>query len=58
MTRPADKSSPDGTLRPYWMLEPLKPAPEFYRLGGEVRFAELELPGTSRLHWQTQLDYE
>ena len=32
MTRPADKYSPDGTRRPYWMLRPLKPAPEFYRL--------------------------
>jgi anaerobic selenocysteine-containing dehydrogenase len=32
MTRPADKHSPDGTRRPYWMLRPLKPAREFYRL--------------------------
>ena len=32
MTRPADKFSPDGTRRPYWMLRPLKPAREFYRL--------------------------
>jgi anaerobic selenocysteine-containing dehydrogenase len=32
MTRPADKYSPDGTRRPYWMLRPLKPAKEFYRL--------------------------
>jgi anaerobic selenocysteine-containing dehydrogenase len=31
-TRPADKFSPDGTRRPYWMLRPLKPAREFYRL--------------------------
>ncbi len=31
-TRPADKHSPDGTRRPYWMLRPLKPAREFYRL--------------------------
>jgi hypothetical protein len=35
MTRPADKFSPDGTRRPYWMLRPLKPAREFYRLPGE-----------------------
>ena len=32
MTRPADKHSPDGTRRPYWMLRPLKPAREFYKL--------------------------
>ncbi len=32
MTRPADQHSPDGTRRPYWMLRPLKPAKEFYRL--------------------------
>ncbi len=32
LTRPADKFSPDGTRRPYWMLRPLKPAREFYRL--------------------------
>ncbi|HKS29202.1 MAG TPA: molybdopterin-dependent oxidoreductase, partial [Pyrinomonadaceae bacterium] len=25
-TRPADKFSPDGTRRPYWLLRPLKPA--------------------------------
>jgi anaerobic selenocysteine-containing dehydrogenase len=31
MTRPADKFSPDGTRRPYWMLRPLKPAREFYK---------------------------
>jgi anaerobic selenocysteine-containing dehydrogenase len=32
MTRPADKYSPDQTRRPYWMLRPLKPAREFYKL--------------------------
>jgi len=32
MTRPADKYSPDRTRRPYWMLRPLKPAREFYKL--------------------------
>jgi anaerobic selenocysteine-containing dehydrogenase len=32
MTRPADQFSPDGTRRPYWMLRPLKPAREFYKL--------------------------
>lgn len=31
-TRPADKHSPDGMRRPYWMLRPLKPAREFYQL--------------------------
>ena len=31
-TRPADKFSPDGTRRPYWMLRPLKPARQFYSL--------------------------
>jgi anaerobic selenocysteine-containing dehydrogenase len=35
MTRPADKYSPDGTRRPYWMLRPLKPAREFYKLPKE-----------------------
>ena len=32
MTRPADKFSPDGTRRPYWMLRPLKPQREWYKL--------------------------
>jgi anaerobic selenocysteine-containing dehydrogenase len=32
LTRPADTYSPDGTRRPYWLLRPLKPAREFYRL--------------------------
>ncbi len=31
-TRPADRFSPDGTRRPYWLLRPLKPAREVYRL--------------------------
>jgi anaerobic selenocysteine-containing dehydrogenase len=39
MTRPADTYSPDRTRRPYWMLRPLKPAREYYKLpeenGGE-----------------------
>jgi anaerobic selenocysteine-containing dehydrogenase len=34
-TRPADEHSPDGTRRPYWLLRPLKPAREFYRLPDE-----------------------
>jgi anaerobic selenocysteine-containing dehydrogenase len=36
-TRPADEFSPDGTRRPYWLLRPLKPAREFYRLPEEVK---------------------
>ena len=35
MARPADQYSPDGTRRPYWMLRPLKPAREFYKLPDE-----------------------
>jgi hypothetical protein len=30
--RPAERVSPDGTRRPYWLLRPLKPAREAYRL--------------------------
>ncbi len=33
-TRPARTHSPDGTRRPYWMLRPLKPAREVYKLPG------------------------
>jgi hypothetical protein len=31
-TRPASTHSPDGTRRPYWMLRPLKPARDVYKL--------------------------
>jgi anaerobic selenocysteine-containing dehydrogenase len=31
-TRPATLHSPDGTRRPYWMLRPLKPSREVYKL--------------------------
>lgn len=31
-TRPAEQHSPNGERRPYWMLRPLKPAREFYKL--------------------------
>jgi anaerobic selenocysteine-containing dehydrogenase len=31
-TRPAALHSPDGTRRPYWLLRPLKPARDVYRL--------------------------
>ncbi len=32
MTRPADRVSPDGTRRPYWLLRPVRPVREAYRL--------------------------
>jgi hypothetical protein len=32
LTRRADLVSPDGTRRPYWLLRPLKPSREAYRL--------------------------
>jgi hypothetical protein len=31
-TRPADRVSPDGTRRPYWLMRPLRPTREAYRL--------------------------
>ena len=31
-TRPASRYSPDGTRRPYWMMRPLKPSRETYKL--------------------------
>lgn len=31
-TRPATTHSPDGTRRPYWLLRPLKPSKDAYRL--------------------------
>jgi anaerobic selenocysteine-containing dehydrogenase len=34
-TRPADTHSPDNTRRPYWLLRPLKPAREVFRLPDE-----------------------
>ena len=36
-TRPASAHSPDGTRRPYWMLRPLKPSREVYKLPKEQR---------------------
>jgi anaerobic selenocysteine-containing dehydrogenase len=33
-TRPASRVSPDGTRRPYWMMRPLKPSRETYKLPG------------------------
>lgn len=32
MTRPANVHSPDGTRRPYWLMRPLKPSREVFRL--------------------------
>jgi hypothetical protein len=32
LTRPADRHSPDGSRRPYWLMRPLKPAPAVYKL--------------------------
>lgn len=32
LTRPADRFSPDRTRRPYWLLRPLKPSREVYKL--------------------------
>jgi anaerobic selenocysteine-containing dehydrogenase len=37
LARPADRHSPDGTRRPYWLLRPLKPAREAYRLPTQER---------------------
>ena len=33
-TRPAAQYSPDGTRRPYWLLRPLKPGRDAYKLRG------------------------
>lgn len=32
LTRPADRYSPDGTRRPYWLLRPVRPERDAYRL--------------------------
>ncbi len=32
LTRPADRYSPDGTRRPSWLMRPLRPAKDAYRL--------------------------
>jgi len=32
LTRPADKFSPDGTRRPFWLARPLKPVKDAYKL--------------------------
>ncbi len=40
LTRPADRHSPDGSRRPYWLMRPLKPAREVYRLPARERPAD------------------
>jgi anaerobic selenocysteine-containing dehydrogenase len=35
-TRPAEKVSPDGMRRPYWLSRPLKPTKEAYKLSSPV----------------------
>ena len=35
LTRPADTASPDGMRRPYWLMRPLKPGRDVYRLPEE-----------------------
>ncbi len=35
MTRDAARHSPDGTRRPYWLMRPLKPSRDSYRLAEE-----------------------
>ena len=36
LARPAGRYSPDGTRRPYWLLRPLKPGRETYKLPGST----------------------
>ncbi|HSK15309.1 MAG TPA: molybdopterin dinucleotide binding domain-containing protein [Gaiellaceae bacterium] len=36
LTRPAPEVSPDGSRRPYWLLRPLKPPRDAYRLAEEA----------------------
>ncbi len=42
MTRPAPQHSPDGTRRPYWLMRPLKPAREVFRLPDEQELVGVE----------------
>ena len=37
LARPAAHHSPDGTRRPYWLLRPLKPGREVYKLPGAAK---------------------
>jgi anaerobic selenocysteine-containing dehydrogenase len=36
-TRPADRHSPDGTRRPWWLMRPLRPTRDAYQLGSPTR---------------------
>jgi hypothetical protein len=36
LTRRADRHSPDGTRRPYWLMRPLKPGRDVFRLPTEA----------------------
>ena len=40
MARPADRVSPDGTRRPYWLMRPLKPDKDVFRLPPSRRSAQ------------------
>ncbi len=40
LTKPADRHSPDGSRRPYWLIRPLKPAREVYDLPAATRDAD------------------
>jgi anaerobic selenocysteine-containing dehydrogenase len=42
LAHPADKYSPDRTRRPFWLLRPLKPAREFFRLPEEQELVEAD----------------
>jgi anaerobic selenocysteine-containing dehydrogenase len=44
LARRADQHSPDGTRRPYWLMRPLKPAHEAYRLPAGAAPADGEGP--------------
>jgi len=46
LTRRADRVSPDGTRRPYWLLRPLRPSPQAYLLPQE---GETQPKGTTQL---------
>jgi anaerobic selenocysteine-containing dehydrogenase len=41
-TRPADTHSPDRTRRPHWLMRPLKPAREFFRLPEEQELVSVD----------------
>jgi anaerobic selenocysteine-containing dehydrogenase len=42
LTRPADTHSPDRTRRPFWLMRPLKPAREFFRLPEEQELVSVD----------------